>query len=230
MMFIHCCKFTLLCCLILFPAACATGTIEEGQPLPKLTFRHLPPVSLDISGLDVVTSYDSTRMKDDISDQLPIPPDVAIRRYIRQRFIPEGDSGTIEMDIQQAHVTKTIHEPEGLFSGWFGLNRQEQYDAYLKIHVVMRNRSVESGQRTVSKTSTLTAHRNLTIPESISLAERDARQLEMVEKLINEIDPIMIESMVNTFEIADPREKTMSPLPEMRRDENEDRKELKPAQ
>lgn len=191
--------------------ACSSGSVKEGMPLPELTFAHLKPVELNVAEIKTEQIFKPDQEYQKVISQMPTSPNSAVLRYLDQRYVAAGNEGLLIIQIDDSTVTREELEPKGRFSRLIGINKKQKYNALVRLNV----RFIRSTGSPAS-TSSVTARRTLTMPQNISLAEKDTRLLEMIEDLVDEIDRVMIQSFDQTFGIINNPEKVRSAAPEMR--------------
>lgn len=204
-------RIMLLGAMVVLVQACSSGAVKEGMPLPELTFAHLAPVHLNVAEIKTEQIFEPDQEHQKVINQMPISPNSAVLRYFDQRYVAAGNEGRLIIQIIDTTVSRAEIEPEGRFSKLIGINKKQKYNAMAHIDVRFRRNTGSP-----ASTSSVTARRTLTMPQNISLAEKDARLLEMIEDLVDEIDSIMIQSFDQTFGIIKNPEKVRSATPEMR--------------
>lgn len=171
-------------------AGCTTP--PPGPRFPQLTFGHLPPFRLDVRTLDIIDGFRATN-RADVASGMPVPPAVAARRWANDRLVPAGENGTATFTITEASV---IEVPLARTSGVRGVitnDQAERYDGKLAAKINLSNPS-----RLLNGEVSAEATRSRTVPENLTLNERDKIWFEMSEALINDLNA-ELEKAINQF-------------------------------
>lgn len=169
-------------------AACANP--PPAPRFPQLTFSHLAPFRLDAATLDIVEAY--TPGPNDVAQGMPLPPSVAARRWAGDRLVPAGNSGAIVFTITDATVAETGLERTRGVRGVVTTDQSERYDGRLAATIDIRGVGGRSGRVSAEAT------RSRTVPENISLNDRDKVWFEITEALITDLDR-ELETAINQF-------------------------------
>lgn len=161
---------------------CSYQSHPMGKPLPTLTYENLQPFVVQGGSVRVQQSFVPDQQTQEIASMFPIAPDKLIQRYANKRFVTNRVlPPKLVFDIQQASLTK-IADEENLV-GFLSGAAEDYYKLYIKIAMTPIR---ADGQAIDPFTIKLT--RQLFIPQNASVAEREFRQFEMLEKAILDID------------------------------------------
>ncbi len=180
--------------LSLAAAGCSSQSETAGKPLPVMTFQHITPLDLNVESVFVESRYHHNPNSDDISASFPAAPDVLLRRYAESRLGPAGTSGSLKVIIEDASVRKRMIDPQNDFFRLLKMDRKEEYT----IHAVLRLVKFDD-LGIEEKGSILTVERTLTVPESLSLADLEHRQMEALEAMMDDVDGAVRKSLHQTF-------------------------------
>ena len=177
-------SFLLASCLLLM--ACSHNARPIGKPLPQLSFEHLKPYAIQGGAVRIQQSFVEHPQSKALSAKFPIAPDKLLQRYAAKRFVTrqtaqQGAQERLVFDIKDASVSK-INDPEGLISFFAGT----AVDYYTLNMLVAMTPIRRDGQRAAP--FTVKFNRRLSLPHNLSLAEREFRQFEFLEKAISDID------------------------------------------
>jgi hypothetical protein len=163
-------------------AVLAACTTPPPAPLfPELTFTHLPPLRLDAAALDIVDAYKPPLTAPNVEHRMPVSPAGAARRWAKDRLVPAGAAGRIVVTIEDAAVTETALERTRGVRGAVTTDQSERYDARLFVRIAIANPR-GTGEVTAE------AQRSRTVPENLSLNERDQVLFEITEALIGNLN------------------------------------------
>lgn len=165
--------------LALSLGACETPV--EGRKFPEIGFSHQAPIRLDVAQLEIEKSPIRSMTGEDIGYELPAPLLATAERWARERLKPVGNRGTVVVTIEEASFTETKLKRKGGLKGAFTTDQSERYDAKLRMAVKISDLRGEGAARA-------TGSRTQTVPEDITLAEREKIWFKMVEGLMRDID------------------------------------------
>lgn len=163
-------------------AGCSS-TIEEGKPLPDLTFEHLAPLPVNVAVIEIVNRYTPGSDPRDQSSSFPTPPDVVLRRYAENRLQAAGAEGILKFVIEDASIHHSLVQPAGKFTGWLGINRKDLYEIFMKIRLYG---ITPDGQE--STHAILNMKRSIAIPQGYTLAEKEEEKFKFLEVLMKDVD------------------------------------------
>lgn len=162
-------------------AACETQLPPDD--FAEITFRYAPPIALSARDVTVVPAYRAPVEAPYINHELPVDPVATAARWGRERLNPVGGPAAITVTVVEMSVTETPLETEGGLRGAFTEDQAERYD----MRVVMRVDAVDAATGITSQTE-VSALRARTVPEGITLADREAVWHEMLEQLMRDMD------------------------------------------
>lgn len=191
---------TLLMTVSLFcVTACTSTPGANTKAQPELSFTNISPYHVEASRVDVENKYVPGADPKDISSTFPVSPDIALRRYAENRLQPGGQPGALKFIIEDARVYKTLIAPDNKVVNWMGAGNQDQYEVFLKLNLFYANElGMQQGRQGV-----LNFNRTLTMPASVSLAERELRQLKFLELLMKDVDAAVSKALAEKFSMAD---------------------------
>ena len=158
-------------------AACQPPPSYESEPL---SFAALPPLVFDLSGIEVV-ERGSAPLASDIDHLFPTPPAVAARLWAEGRLRTSGDLGLLRVTIEEASARITPLATNEDIEGLFTEEQAERLDVRLRVTIEAID---ESGQ--VNGSATADARRSRTLPEGITLDERERLYDEVIRALLHD--------------------------------------------
>jgi hypothetical protein len=172
--------------LIMLTAALALSACQSKPPiqkLPDISFADKRPISLDVGQLEIVPEYVSPARKPNIEHLMPVSPENATVRWAQDRLKPMGRSGFARVVIKDARVVEVPLRTDKTFTGMFKEEQAERYDGTLDVAIqILDERHMQVGDVVARAT------RTKTVPEGVSLNERDRVLYEITESLIRDID------------------------------------------
>ena len=162
-------------------AACQTP--DPTPRYPDITFIHLTAISLDVSDIDYVQDYVPPQKPPNVEHLFPVRPTVVARRWAADRLLAVGIQHVARVVLVNATVIETALETTGGIQGAFTTDQAARYDATIEMRVEIINSLGE----TVG-TANAVAKRSQTVPEGITLIERDQIWFELTEQVMRELD------------------------------------------
>lgn len=142
------------------------------------SFAHLPPLVFDLERIEV-GERGAAPHPSDVDHLLPTPPSVAARLWAEDRLRANGHVGVLRVTIEEASARATPLATNKNLEGLLTEEQAERIDLRLRVTIDAID---ESGQ--VNGSATATAVRSRTLPEGITLAERERHYDEIVAALL----------------------------------------------
>ena len=185
-------KKTFAYVLIMVAAAVLPGctTSEPSDKLPEMTFRHLPPIPLLVS--DIQIESQATPGADNVAHLFPTPPEQALRAWARDRLVARGSAGTARFIIKRADAVRTSLQTDRGVAGLFKKELSDRYEGHIEAELQVVNAG--STRRAFVQGR---ADHAATVREDATLAERRRLMYELVERLMADFNTEM-ERNINT--------------------------------
>ena len=168
-------------------ALLAVAVIAVGceVPLPSRdstapSFAHLPPLVFDLERIEVV-ERGAAPHPSDVDHLFPIPPAVAARLWVEDRLQASGHVGVLRVTIDEASARSTPFATNKNLEGLLTEEQAERIDARLRVTI-----EAIDGNGEVNGSATAEAKRSRTLPEGITLAERERHYEEIVGALLHD--------------------------------------------
>ena len=162
-------------------AACAQTPPPD--PLPELTFAQLEKIQLNVASVEIIENYIPPLRGPNIEHLFPLSPTQAARRWSEDRLTALGTEGRAQFVIDTASVVETALRVEKGLRGAATVDQASRYDATLVVTLEIRS---DRGFRLAFATAR--AERSLTVPEDLTLNERNAIQFRLVEDLMADLN------------------------------------------
>ncbi|SLN25519.1 hypothetical protein [Oceanibacterium hippocampi] len=164
-------------------AACSTPPKEP--VFPDITFAHKPQIRLAVSAITVRESYLPPLKAPNVEHEFPVTISQAARRWIADRLVAVGGPGVATVDIVQASAVETELPKQGGVKGLVTKQQAQQYDATLKVEITVQEPSGAGGFAAAETV------RTISVPENITLNERDKAYYRLTEGVMNDFDMVM---------------------------------------
>lgn len=170
---------------VLLPAFLLAGcdTSAPSTQFPELTYRHLGPITLDVSRVEVTTRYIPPLKPPNVEHRAPIPPYVAIRRWANQRLKAAGRRNVANLVILDASIREVPLPVAGGLKGFLTTQQSARYDGRIAVLLEIRN----FGGRQLAF-ATARAKRSMTVAEDATLADREKVWFALTEDLMSDIN------------------------------------------
>lgn len=182
--------------LFLTVTGCSNLSQDNTPPVPQLTFAHMQKIPVDVERVE----YDSYVRRGatlwDVANDLPTPPDLAMQRYLNNRFDAVGPSGVLKVDLVESRVTSTeVANPNKVLS-YIPLANINEYTFEIVVSVESRYQTGRPNAK-----NTMRFVRKRTIPTDSTLAYREALLQKTLEELIRDIDEALLNILSTQFKL-----------------------------
>ncbi|ANK82469.1 MAG: hypothetical protein TEF_18000 [Rhizobiales bacterium NRL2] len=159
-------------------AACEGGTAPEPfeQPVPQVTFRHLPPIRLDAAALDVRQPFVAPGQPPNIEHLLPTPPARVAANWARDRLRAAGSGGQATYAILDASITETDLATDKSLQALFKTQQGSRFAGRIEVRIDVANARGRGFAHAV-------VERSQTVRDDLTLNERDVVLVEFVEQM-----------------------------------------------
>lgn len=170
-------------------AGCSSTNLD-GRPGPQFAFENLTPVPLRVSSVDFVLNYNPGADPQDISSRFTVSPTDALRRYTASRYNAVGGEQTLRVAVDQASLHLREIQQKNAALKWADIGTEDEYELNMTVRAVPIR-----ADRTEGTSMQWKFRRTLVMPQSVSLAEREKRQIAFLEKLMADIDASMMPAL-----------------------------------
>ena len=168
---------TVLTAVVLLVAACETHV--EVPSYARITFNHLPPITLDVASVSAKTIYQQPLTAPNVEHEFPVDIAKTAENWVNGRLRAGGASGDATLSILDASVVETKLAKETGLTGLVTTDQGHRYDATLTASL-----SAEDLSNQRAAEATVTVKRSQTVPEDATFNEREEIWYEMTEKLM----------------------------------------------
>ena len=144
------------------------------------SFAHLPPLVFDLERIEVV-ERGAAPHPSDVDHLFPIPPAVGARLWVEDRLRASGHVGVLRVTIEEASARSTPFATNKNLEGLLTEEQAERIDLRLRVTI-----EAIDGNGEVNGSATAESERSRTLPEGITLAERERHYDEIVGALLHD--------------------------------------------
>jgi hypothetical protein len=167
---------------VLVAAGC---TNIAASPAPQLSFENYPVVSLNVATTNVEEAYILPNDKQDVSGQFVVSPADAVKRYAAKRFQARGTgNGYFTITIEDARVHFRQIEQDSKALQWADIGTEDEYRVFLQLRITPQPDGFNGRPGPI----TVKIERTLVMKSSVTLKEREDKQIAFLEKLIADVD------------------------------------------
>ena len=158
-------------------AGCETAAPEPQKP--ELSYAHLGAIRLDVAKVEVVDEYLPPLQPPNVEHEFPISPAEALQQWARDRLQAAGKDRKARFIIRNAAVQEIALDKKKGLRGLFTKDQSERYDGRITVQLEIRS---NRGFRDAFVEAM--AEESRTVPEDISIVERERVFLQITKELI----------------------------------------------
>lgn len=163
------------------------------QRFAEITFAHLPPYMFNVARVEVVSEFEPKLGPPYVEQQFPVPPERAIRQWVRDRIKPAGTEGVIKFVINDASVKEIELAHNKDWEGKFTTEQAELYEAVADATLnVYGTRGFRDGYASAH------VERTQSVPEDATLNSRERVWYNMTDALMKDFNTQM-EQNIKTY-------------------------------
>lgn len=174
--------------LLLGGALAACASPPPRPRFPELTYGHLGLFTLDVERVDIVSEYKTNFGAPNVEHMFPTSPETTLRRWAQDRLAATGKPGRYaRFVIQDAKVTEAELPRTPGVRGAFTTDQTQRYDGALSAQLEIRE---ERGNFRAG-TASAWASRSRTVPEGITINDREKVWFDLLEAMMNDLNAEM---------------------------------------
>jgi hypothetical protein len=178
--------------VVVFAAGCQTTV---SKPVTKdLSFAQLPLLTFDLARIDIVDAYQPPLGPPNVDHDFPTPPNVALKGWVQDRLRVNGGSGVLRVIIEDASARAVRLETNADLEGLITTEQNERLDARMLVTL-----EIADDEGVVRAHTTAEAKRSRTLPEGLTLDERDKLYNSITEALLNDYNATQEQSIRQYF-------------------------------
>lgn len=168
--------------------ALALGACADAPPLPQfppLSWTNLSRLVFEAERLEIVTQYQAPLAPPNVEHLFAQRPDAALQRWANDRLAVSGrGENFVRFAILDARVTETELPRTGGVRGTFTNEQAQRYDG--RMEAALEIRQLRGNFRVGDATAA--AVRSRSVPENISLNDRESVWYEMVKQMMEDLN------------------------------------------
>ena len=154
------------------------------RPAPRpIDFSNYGPIVLNAGSIDVVDAYRPNGGVH-VEQRSAVPPAQAVRLWASERLQAAGGPGRVRVTIRDASIVETQLQKTGGVKGYFTNDQAQRYDGRIEVEIG----GEVPGETTFRGTTKATVTYSTTVPENISLADREATFVEITRRMMDDLN------------------------------------------
>lgn len=176
-------KSRLILCALFAGILAGCAQTPPPRSFPDLRYSHLPPIAMTVGDIEIVEQYVSPRRSPNVEHQFPVKPAAAAAQWVRDRLQAAGGEARLRATILDGRVVEVPLKRTTGVRGVFTTDQSERYDGTLEVRLEIVS---PAGRRQAMVSSKAT--RTRTVPENVTLAEREDIWFRITESMMNDLN------------------------------------------
>lgn len=178
---------------VLFLTACSS---DPAWHAPQMTYDNLAPVALNVAQVEVRDDYKPPMQAPNVEHTFQTPLYAAAENLLKKQLVAAGSANILRAIIQDASA---VEEDLPIDKSFWGHFKKEQ-SKILKARVVVRFEMASAqAPDLVLSNMTMTAKRNLTLPEGASPSDREKAFFKLTEELTRDLSAGVNSTVKNVY-------------------------------
>jgi len=173
-------------------AACTTPPPQNR--FPEITFKHLPPITLDVREISVEDDYRSPGTPPNVEHLFPARPAAAAEAWGRDRLVAGGTSRRLRYVVSDASAVETNLKTKTGLTGVLTVDQSQRYS--LQIAVDLQLIADDGGS--LGSASAKVEH-SVTVPEDSKLSDREKIWFKLVDDAMKELNAQLEKTIKTVF-------------------------------
>ncbi len=173
-------------------AACTTPPPQSR--FPEITFKHLPPIRLDVRDISVEDEYRAPGTPPNVEHLFPARPAAAAAAWGRDRLLAAGATGHLRYVVRDASAVEESLKTKTGLSGVLTVDQSERYTLNIVVELHM---TADDGRS--EGTATARVERSITAPEDATLADREKIWFRLVDDAMKELNAQLEKTIKTVF-------------------------------
>lgn len=188
-------RFIFLLCLAAGGLALAgCDTAPPSPAFASITFSQAPRIKLDVREIEVVQAYQPSHAAPNVEHLFAVPPAGAAALWAMDRLAAAGPQRRARFIVREASVVETSLKQSGGLTGAFTTEQSERYDARLVVEI-----EIISDDGRIEGTLTAEVTHSRTVPENLTLGEREQVWHEMTRAMMDKLDAQLDTTIKKSF-------------------------------
>ena len=184
---------SLLPALVVAVMTAACSFDDPRNQFADITFAHIDPIKLDIGEVQVERAYQAPGKAPNVDHRFPVKPIDAALRWPQDRLAAVGDRLVLRYIVREASAIETALPTQTGVTGLITTDQAERYEARIVVDLQILD------GRQVQATANAEARRFITVPEGISLKEREQVWYDLTDNTMKDLNTQLEETIRSAF-------------------------------
>jgi hypothetical protein len=186
-------------CLCLLLATCLAACAGAPAPPPKfadIRFTQEPPLRLNVARLELIERFQPSFQAPEVEHEFAVPPQQGLANLFKDRLqaVAPASGAVARFTIEDASVRETALPRTPGIEGAFTIDQAERYDGRVAVKLVIYDAS-----GLAVRTARVEATASRSVPENITLNDRDRSWYEMSQELVRSLDRKLEQQVDESF-------------------------------
>lgn len=189
---------TTLVSIAILSACVAKGGASR---LERMTFETLDPYPLYVASFEIQnqTPENIGFAPQEVEQGFIASVGKSVNDYLNHRFSAVGSNGKFLAVLKEASVRQSVLPSDNKVGAWMKVDNRDRYDLKVVVHM-----AIFGVGKYEKKGIDVIANRMVTIPEHVTLAEREKLQMEALDELLDDLDGSVQQVLKEDFKILRP--------------------------
>jgi hypothetical protein len=178
---------------LLAAAVTACAFDDPSNRFADITYQHLPDIRLDVGEVQIEQAYVAPSEAPNVGYRFPVAPKDAAAQWGRDRLVAQGDRLTFRYIVREASAIETALKTKSGVTGLITTDQSERYDT----HIVIEMQILDGRQ--LQGSATAEARRSITVPEDITLKDREKVWYKLTEDTMNDLNDQLEQTIKTAF-------------------------------
>ena len=174
------------------------GVVGCATPPPQnrfaeITFEHLDPIRLDVAEVVMEQSYVPPNETPNVDHLFPVAPADGALRWAGDRLVAKGTSRRAHFIVRDASAIEESLDTSDGITGILTVDQSERYSGHIMVEL-----QIFDGNR-LEGTASAEARRSITVPEDLSLREREEVWYQLTEDILADLNRELEKVISSTY-------------------------------
>jgi hypothetical protein len=173
------------------------GACETPPPqnrFPEITFKHLPPITLDVRDISVEDEYRAPGTPPNVEHLFPVRPAAAAAAWGRDRLVAGGTTKRFRYIVRDASAIETNLKTSTGLTGALTVDQSQRYSLNIAVDMQL----IGDDGASLGTASAKVEH-SITVPEDSKLSDREKTWFKLVDDAMKELNEQLEKTVKTVF-------------------------------
>jgi hypothetical protein len=183
-------------CLVAVALTACSRPVPPTPQFADLRFTNEPMIALDVVKVQVINRFQPSFTRPEVEYEFTIPPQRAIENWVHDRLHATAASGNAQarFTIEDASVKEVELPRTSGLKGAFTTDQAQRYDGHVAVKLEILNEQGFPERSAVAEASV-----SRSVPEGVTLNQRDQAWYEISQALSHDIDGALERQIRDSF-------------------------------